>query len=50
MSEQDWHCLESEQLIRKLETSITGLSTQQSNQKLQQFGPNSVPETYHRSQ
>ncbi|MCW8956449.1 MAG: cation-translocating P-type ATPase [Gammaproteobacteria bacterium] len=49
MSEQNWHCMEAVDVLKQFESSTNGLSTQQASQKLQQFGPNRLPEAHHRS-
>ncbi|MFW2371779.1 MAG: cation-translocating P-type ATPase [Gammaproteobacteria bacterium] len=49
MPEQNWHCLGFEAVMREFESSMDGLSSQQAKQKLQQFGPNRLPESRHRS-
>ena len=36
----DWHYLDSEAVIKQLSTSTSGLSTDDSKQRLSQYGPN----------
>ena len=38
-----WHALPSEQCLQLLEAQTTGLSDEAAQQRLQQFGPNSLP-------
>ena len=39
-----WHALPSEQCLQLLEAQTTGLSDEAAQQRLQQFGPNSLPQ------
>lgn len=49
MSEKSWHCLEPEDVLKQLESSMHGLTAQQASQRLQKFGSNSLPEAHRRS-
>lgn len=49
MSEKSWHCLELEDVLKQLESSMHGLTAQQASQRLQKFGSNSLPEAHRRS-
>jgi Ca2+-transporting ATPase len=44
MEQRDWHCLEPEDVLAKLESSADGLSTTQAEQRLDELGPNIIPE------
>lgn len=44
MSEAPWHTLHYQQVMRRLSTSLTGLTEDQVNQRLQQYGLNQLTE------
>jgi magnesium-transporting ATPase (P-type) len=42
IEKQNWHALEVEDVLRTLETSCSGLSKDQAQKRLAQFGPNEL--------
>ncbi|NNG14503.1 MAG: HAD-IC family P-type ATPase, partial [Gammaproteobacteria bacterium] len=44
-----WHSIEADEVLQRLESSVTGLSTADAQQRLTEHGPNSIPEKRHRS-
>ena len=49
VAQGDWHCIEADEALRRLAVPVTGLSVQQAQQRLAEYGPNSIPEQQHRS-
>ncbi|MCP4187329.1 MAG: cation-translocating P-type ATPase [Gammaproteobacteria bacterium] len=49
MSQPAWHSMESDDVLRHLESSTIGLSTEQGRQRLADSGPNEIPEKRRRS-
>ncbi len=39
-----WHALPEEQVLEKLQTNLRGLSREQVEERLREFGPNTLPE------
>ena len=48
-SETAWHNLSSEETLDKLNGTVEGLTPTQADERLQQYGPNRLPEGAHRS-
>jgi P-type Ca2+ transporter type 2C len=49
MSALKWHSIRSEDVLQQLESSITGLTTEQAKKRLAEHGPNTMIEKRHRS-
>jgi len=45
----DWHTLETDAALQRLNTSENGLTTAEANQRLAEYGPNTIPEARHRT-
>ena len=44
-----WHSMEADEVLQRLESSATGLSTAAAQQRLTEHGPNVIPEKGRRS-
>ena len=49
MLHADWHCIETDEALRRLDVSANGLTTPEAKRRLVENGPNAIPETRHRS-
>ena len=49
MTQLDWHILTSEEVLHRLESLSSGLSTQEAQKRIDQVGPNIIPEKKRRS-
>ena len=49
MAQGDWHSIEADAALRRLDVPATGLSVQQALQRLAEYGPNAIPEQRRRS-
>ena len=45
MSQQNWHTLETEEILTRLNSSVTGLSHDTAARRLAEIGPNILPDT-----
>ncbi len=48
MAQPEWHCLESDEILKQLDASVEGLTTGEATRRLGQYGPNSTLDTRHR--
>jgi Ca2+-transporting ATPase len=49
MSALNWHSLRSDDVLQQLESSLTGLTTEQAKKRLVEYGPNAIIEKRRRS-
>ena len=49
MSQADWYCIEADEALRRLEGSADGLTMSEAKRRLDEHGPNAIPESRHRS-
>ncbi len=49
MQQSDWHCIDADSALRRLDTCPTGLTSLEATQRLEKLGPNKIPETQRRS-
>ena len=49
MAEQDWHTLDAEATLARLDTTADGLSTAAAQQRLLDYGPNAIPAKHRKS-
>ena len=49
MSQPAWHSIESDDVLLRLDSSATGLTTEEAVKRLTQYGPNALPEKHRRS-
>ncbi len=42
MKHGNWHCLDSESVLKELETSVQGLTSDEARRRLKQYGPNEL--------
>ena len=49
MSALKWHSLSSDDVLQQLESSLTGLTTEQAHKRLAEHGPNEIIEKRRRS-
>ena len=49
MPQPVWHSLDSDEVLQRLETTATGLTTAEAKNRLDQYGPNAIPEKRRRS-
>lgn len=49
MSPVVWHSIEADEVLLRLESSVTGLTTEDAQKCLTEHGPNTIPEKRHRT-
>ena len=49
VQQPDWHCIDADSALRRLDTSAGGLTSQEAQRRLEKLGPNKIPETQHRT-
>ena len=49
MGQGDWHYIEADEALQRLDVPATGLSTHQAQRRLAEHGPNAIPEQRRRS-
>ena len=49
MSQADWSCIAADEVLRRLNGSADGLATSEASRRLEEQGPNAIPESRHRS-
>jgi len=49
MQQRDWHCLEADEVLARLDATAQGLSTATARQRLAEYGSNVIPESRRRS-
>jgi len=49
VSQADWYCIEADEALRRLNGSANGLTMSEAKRRLDEHGPNAIPESRHRS-
>jgi Ca2+-transporting ATPase len=49
MQQVAWHSIEADEVLQRLESSVTGLTTEDAQKRLTEHGPNTLPEKRHRT-